>query len=404
MSEVPGDWKQVKLREVLSPVSRRSEVQSDQIYRLLGVRWYGQGTHIHQEIAGSDLKTPSLNLVRCGDITYNKMWTKKGAFALVGPDCDGAWATSEYPTFKSTGGATPEFILRTMLANSFVESARISSTGTTSRARLNPSHFLDLEILLPPLRDQRKISAILTAVDETIGRAQAVVDHLQAVKKGLIQKLLGNGIPGRHTRFKRTELGRIPADWMLTSVGACCVIRDDLRKPLNKDERARMQGPYPYYGPTRALDSISEYRLEGTYALIGEDGDHFLKFDRWSMTQLVSGKFNVNNHAHVVAGGEICSAGWFALFFRHRDLRPVLTRQGANRYKLRKSTLESLPIALPPLPEQVSICAIAQSMDKAETQGLADLEGLKAVRDALASRLLTGKLRVRPEPAQEPAP
>lgn len=272
------------------------------------------------------------------------------------------------------------------------------------RKKTDWQDFAAINVALPPIMEQRRIAAILTAVDTGIARTRAVVDQINQVKKGLMQSLLSKGIPHRHTRFTQTELGKIPVDWTFTSVGACCSIRDDLRKPLNKDERAKMQGPYPYYGPTKALDSISEYRLEGTYALIGEDGDHFLKFDRWSMTQLVSGKFNVNNHAHVIAGSESCSAAWFALFFRHRDLRPVLTRQGANRYKLRKSTLDSLPIALPPLSEQKSICAIVHSMDNAELQGLADLDGLKVVRDALASRLLTGKLRVRPEPAPEPAP
>ena len=61
-----------------------------------------------------------------------------------------------------------------------------------------------------------------------------------------------------------------------------------------------MQGAYPYYGPTSVLDFISEHRLDGEYVLIGEDGDHFLKYSKWNMTQLVSGKFNVNNHAHVM--------------------------------------------------------------------------------------------------------
>ena len=126
-----------------------------------------------------------------------------------------------------------------------------------------------------------------------------------------------------------------------------------------------MQGPYPYYGPTRAMDSLNEFRVDGTFALIGEDGDHFLKFEKWPMTQLVSGRFNVNNHAHIIEGTSLCLARWFSCFFRHRDLTPHLTRQGANRYKLRKATVLELRMALPSPEEQSSIADALDRLDAA---------------------------------------
>ena len=86
--------------------------------------------------------------------------------------------------------------------------------------------------------------------------------------------------------------------WPVATVGQACVIRDDLRQPISREVRAGMVGPYEYYGPTGVLDHIREYRFDGRFALIGEDGDHFLKFRERSMTQFVVGKFNVNNHAH----------------------------------------------------------------------------------------------------------
>lgn len=116
-----------------------------------------------------------------------------------------------------------------------------------------------------------------------------------------------------------------------------------------------MDGPYPYYGPTGQLDSIADFRLDGTFALIGEDGDHFLDVEKKPQTILVSGKFNVNNHAHVIESTNLCSAEWFYNYFRHRSLTPFLTRQGAGRYKLNKAALQEIPIVLPPPEEQGTI-------------------------------------------------
>jgi len=156
-----------------------------------------------------------------------------------------------------------------------------------------------------------------------------------------------------------------PQDWVEATVGQACSIRNDLRLPISKEERAGMSGRYPYYGPTGELDRLSEYRLEGTFALIGEDGDHFLDVENKPQTLLVSGRFNVNNHAHVIASTDACSAEWFFNYFRHRSLISSLTRQGAGRYKLNKAALERLPILLPPKTEQVAINSLIREWDRA---------------------------------------
>ena len=68
-------------------------------------------------------------------------------------------------------------------------------------------------IPLPPLPEQRKIAAILSSVDDAIEKTRAVIDQVQVVKRGLMQELLTRGLPGRHTRFKQTEIGEIPEEW-----------------------------------------------------------------------------------------------------------------------------------------------------------------------------------------------
>ena len=156
-----------------------------------------------------------------------------------------------------------------------------------------------------------------------------------------------------------------PTDWNSTTVGNACRIRNDLRLPISREERAKMQGPYPYYGPTGQLDAISDYRLDGTFALIGEDGDHFLEVEDKPQTILVSGKFNVNNHAHVIESTNHCIAEWFYNYFRHKCIKPFLTRQGAGRYKLNKAALKELPIGLPPIEEQEAINALFRKWDTA---------------------------------------
>lgn len=50
-------------------------------------------------------------------------------------------------------------------------------------------------------------------MEDAIEGTQAVVDQLQVVKKAMAAELLTRGLPGRHTRFKRTEIGDVPDEW-----------------------------------------------------------------------------------------------------------------------------------------------------------------------------------------------
>lgn len=193
--------------------------------------------------------------------------------------------------------------------------------------------------------------------------------------------------------YKRTEVGVIPEDWSISSVGESFDVCNHLRLPISQKVRERISGPYPYYGPTNVQGWINEYRIDGECALIGEDGDHFLKWQTHPMTLLVRGKFNVNNHAHVVRGSKNLTE-WFYWFFGNRDLTPYLTRQGAGRYKLTKEALLKVPCALPQPHEQRAIAVALGGVD-ALLDGLTRLVAKKRdLKQAAMQQLLTGQTRL----------
>lgn len=186
----------------------------------------------------------------------------------------------------------------------------------------------------------------------------------------------------------------IPEGWKEATVAEVLRIENTRRTPLSQEERALRQGPYPYYGPTRAQDFIDVYKYEGLHALIGEDGDHFLKYRSEPMTQLVSGQFNVNNHAHVLKGTNACLTEWFYFFFQNRSVENALTRQGAKRYKLTKAALEQLPIVIPPVEEQRRIVEILSTWDRAIEATEQLIAKTQAQKKTLMQQLLTSKNRL----------
>lgn len=193
--------------------------------------------------------------------------------------------------------------------------------------------------------------------------------------------------------YKQTEVGVIPDDWKVLSVGAAFEVCNFLRFPISSKIRERMAGEYPYYGPTKIQDYINEFRVDGEFALIGEDGDHFLKFDSTSQTQYVKGKFNVNNHAHLVKG-RVAEAIWFFYFYRNKDISIHLTRQGAGRYKLNKASLEKILCAIPHKNEQTAIANALSDVDALISEQEKLIAKKQAIKTATMQQLLTGRTRL----------
>lgn len=272
-----------------------------------------------------------------GHVLYGSRRTYLRKVALA--DFEGITANTTYVLESQDPNVLlPELVPFIMQTESFHAHSKRESKGSVN-PYVNFSDLAWYEFALPPLEEQRRIAEVLQTMEAMIVAQQTA------------RRLAWRANLANYTAATKD----VDSRWELASIGEALLLENRLRKPLSSAVRSEIQGEFPYYGATGQLDSISEYRLDGTYALIGEDGDHFLKYNKQSMTQLISGRFNVNNHAHVIKGSDKCLTEWFYHYYRYRDVRPWLAKQGSGRLKLKKSTLESMPISLPPIDEQRKI-------------------------------------------------
>ncbi|WP_158972790.1 restriction endonuclease subunit S [Paraglaciecola sp. L3A3] len=86
----------------------------------------------------------------------------------------------------------------------------------TAQASIGQEDLLSLELLLPPLPEQQKITQILTSVDEVIEKTQAQIDKLKDLKTAMMQELLTKGIG--HLEFKDSPVGKIPVGWEVKTI------------------------------------------------------------------------------------------------------------------------------------------------------------------------------------------
>ena len=137
--------------------------------------------------------------------------------------------------------------------------------------------------------------------------------------------------------------------WEVKKLGEVCEILDYLRKPVTKKDRR--EGIYPYYGASGIQDYVDSYIFDGRYLLVGEDGAKWGASDK--SAYIIEGKSWVNNHAHILKVNDEIIDKLIEYYLVFKDLSEYIT--GAIVPKLTQQALRSIPIPIPPLPEQSRI-------------------------------------------------
>ncbi len=410
MPDLPPSWRVTPLGGVLRRVRDSHVVQKSLQYHLLGVRWYGEGSRLHDVCPGHRLKTKILNRVRSGQVTYNQMWVRKGAFAIVDTAHDGLYATNEYPTFAVRDRELDKpFFAYVMQTTDFQAKASALCKGTTSRARLNPKDFTAIEVALPPLCEQQKIAAILASVDAAMEANKAVIEQTRRVKAGLLQQLLTRGIG--HTRFKHTELGEIPESWEIQTLAQVARL-----KPGGTPHRANpaywggaipwiKTGQINFATIDRADEYITESGLENSAATIFPAGTIVMAMYGQGSTRGRVGVLGLpaaTNQACVAfLDLRVCPAFLYQFLAGHYEQLRRLGQEGTQK-NLSVQLLHRVKLPRPPRDEQVRIAKYLDDFDQLIRDATHSVAQLTRTKSGLLHDLLSGKVRVPRPPHQTP--
>ena len=134
---------------------------------------------------------------------------------------------------------------------------------------------------------------------------QIVAEKAQRIKEGKIKKekpidfVLSDEIPWD-----------LPENWKWVRFRDITINRDAERVPLSVSEREHLEKKYDYYGASGVIDKVDKYLFTEDLVLIGEDGANLLSRST-PIAFIATGKYWVNNHAHVIE----CCKGVFIKYF-----------------------------------------------------------------------------------------
>jgi len=281
---------------------------------------------------------------------------------------------------------------------------------TTGIQNLRTNEYLLQHILLPPLYEQRKIAAILSSVDNAIEKTKAVIEQTKVLKKGLMQELLTRGIPGRHKKFKKTPIGKIPEEWEVVKLREIAHIQTGIA--INKKIKVENSISVPYLRVANVQDGfvdlsevkyisvdkifLKRYLLQKGNVLFNEGGDND-KLGRGCVWEATIDPCIHQNHVFAVHCTSKVSPYYLALYAespKGKEYFLSASKQTTNLASMNSSQLKLFPIPLPSLEEQQQIIYSLKAISKIEASNSSCLINLHEIKSALMQVLLTGEKRV----------
>ena len=287
-----------------------------------------------------------------------------------------------------------------------------------TRLKLTQKNMRQIPILVAPLAEQRviadKLNSLLAQVEMTKERLDRVPDILKRFR----QSVLAAAVSGRLTeewrehcavecnvlklgRFdpkkieEESELFNIPDTWSWHHLGDLVSVHNSIRVPLKKADRDNRSGEYAYYGAFGIIDDIDDFLFDGEFILLAEDGKNLESRQR-PISLLASGKFWVNNHAHVLRAETGVLNHYLNMFLNSPVVLIDQFLTGQDQVKLNRKAMSLIPIATPSLEEQTEIVRRVEELfacaDAVEQKVQAASERVNKLTQSILAKAFRGEL------------
>ena len=240
-----------------------------------------------------------------------------------------------------------------------------------SVVHIHNEEIRNLIVPFPIKAEQNRIVDYFSTLDHLITLHQRKCDETKQLKKFMLQKMFPkNGEKNPEIRFE----GFTDA-WEQRKLEDVAEFLDTMRKPL--EGARRIPGPYPYYGASGIVDYVDGYLFNEELVLLSEDGANIT--DRnYPVCFLASGKYWVNNHAHVLRLKDGNENNFVCTSLERKDYKQY--NSGMAMPKLNQEVCRRIPIGCPSFNEQKKIGDYFRELDNLITLHQRKCEKLKALK------------------------
>lgn len=283
-------------------------------------------------------------------------------------------------------GNVPKFIYYLYSYHNLNELSSGSGVPTLNRNEIHPK-----KIVIPPIEEQAAIATALSDIDSLITSLEQLIEKKRLVKQGAMQELLTGKkrLPGFEGSYKLTDIGEIPEDWEVKSLGQLFDIyaAGDL-KFSNYSKLKISPFIYPVYANSTIDNGLygysSEYDIDAPSITITARGNigcavpRFSKFCAIGRLLVLIPKIDL----YILFVSSYING--FVNFVQETTGVPQLTVPQASNYI----------VPIPPIEEQAAIASVLSDMDEEIAALEAKLEKTRKIKEGMMAELLSGRTRL----------
>ena len=265
------------------------------------------------------------------------------------------------------------------------------------------------KIPLPPLAEQQKIAAVLSAVQEAKEKTEAVIAATKALKKSMMKHLFTYGpVSPEETEtvlLKETEIGPVPEDWHVVRLGEVA------EKVKQKDPRRDPIHEFKYIDVSAISNDL--LKITSYSEFLGKDAPHrarkaiqtndiIFATVRPYLKRIAMVPENLN--------GQIASTAFCVIHCQKQIANPYYifytvsldnfikgvseNQRGSSYPAVTDKDILNQYIPLPPLPIQQKIASILSAIDAKIEAEENKKQALEELFKTLLDNLMTAKIRV----------
>lgn len=198
--------KSEKLGKYILEISEKTTVNNQ--YEVLTSSQDGivyQSNYFSKQIASKD--NVGYKIIRNGQFTYRAMSDTGRFYINQLKNCNIGIVSPAYPVFeiKPNSKLLPEYLQEYFRSELFQNSISLQSSGST-RVSLKLNKLKELEIVIPPLEEQKNIVFVLSKISDLIAKRKQQLEKLDLLVKSKFVEMFGDPISNSYG-WQKNKLG-----------------------------------------------------------------------------------------------------------------------------------------------------------------------------------------------------
>jgi type I restriction enzyme S subunit len=270
----------------------------------------------------------------------------------------------------------PDYLYYLLSSNEIVEGLHaIAEQSTSAYPSIKPSDIENLEVDVPDIETQKKISAVLVSIDEKIRSNTAINKNLEQQAQTIFRN-----------RFLSQDT--LPDSWTKATLGEVSLMGAGGDKPKTVSATQTENCPYPIYSNGISDEGLygftNEYKIKDESVTVSARGTiGFVCLRHTPYTPIV-------RLVTLIPNTDVLSAKYLYLWLRNSSIHGT----GTTQQQLTVPDFRKTEIVLPTKEEMASFTDTVTPLFEAIWVNQVENAKLSNMRDALLPKLMSGELDV----------